>query len=220
MSRCIIMSSKKFIPAMRFEVLTPFFDAFLRVVMRETELKSRLVAQLNLKAGENILDFGCGTGTLTVMIKKAKPGCMVNGIDVDPEVLEIAKSKARLENTDINFLEYDGITLPFADESFDKVATSLVLHHLSTAEKHTAFKEIYRVLKKGGEFHILDIGVPRSGLMRALSSIAKYFEPIEDNILGKIPGLVVGAGFVNVKETGSDNTLFGTVTFYGSKKPD
>lgn len=156
------MTNKKFIPVLSFKILTPFFDKVLSILMKEIRIKSQLVAQLDPKNNESILDFGCGTGTLTMMIKKAKPNCMVSGIDVDPQVLKIAQSKARLENTDINFIEYDAITLPFVDESIDKVAASLVLHHLSTVEKYIAFKGIYRVLKKGGELHILDISVPVS----------------------------------------------------------
>jgi ubiquinone/menaquinone biosynthesis C-methylase UbiE len=76
---------------------------------------------------------------------------------------------ARAADAEIRFVQYDGNALPFADESFDKVVTSLVLHHLSPAEKHAAFKEIYRVLKKGGEFHILDFGVQKSGYAKWLA---------------------------------------------------
>ncbi len=214
------MPAKKYIPAFGFKALTPFFDNFLKFFMKEAKIKSLLVTQLGLRDYENVLDFGCGTGTLAVMIKKAKPDCRVTGIDVDPQVLEIAERKARLENADIRFMEYDGITLPFADESFDKVGTSLVLHHLSTGEKHAAFKEIYRVLKKGGEFHILDFGVQRSRLMNIFASIGKHFEPIEDNLLGKIPGFLLDAGFENVREVNSENTLIGSVSYYCSKKPN
>jgi len=187
--------------------------------MKETQLKSRLITQLNPKDNENILDFGCGTGTLMLMIKKARPGCVVYGIDIDPQVLEIAETKAQRDRVDIHLAKYNGITLPFADENFDKVVTSLVLHHLSREEKFGIFGEIYRVLKIGGELHILDFGIQRSLYTRLLTSVTKLLEPIEDNILGKIPEYLISSGFRDVEEEHSENTLFGTVSFYHSKKP-
>lgn len=214
----ILVSAGNFIPALRFRILTPVYDTFLHVVMKETQLKSRLITQLNPIDNEKILDFGCGTGTLMLMIKKVRPGSVVYGIDIDHQVLEIAEKKAQREGVDIHLIKYNGITLPFADESFDKVVTSLVLHHLSKKEKFGIFGEIYRVLKKGGELHILDFGIQRSLYTRLLTAALKFLEPIGDNILGKIPEYLIISGFENVGELHSENTLFGEVSFYRSKK--
>ena len=203
---------------MKFRILTPLYDIFLRIGMRENRLKSLLITQLNLKDSERILDFGCGTGTLVLMIKKSRPDCVVYGIDIDPQVLEIAEKKARREGADVHLIQYNGITLPFADKSFDKVVTSLMVHHLFKEEKIPIIKELYRVLKKGGELHILDFGIQRSLYTRLLTSVLKNLEPIEDNILGKIPEYLFIAGFEDVEEMHSENTLFGTLSFYRSKK--
>lgn len=203
---------------MRLKILTPLFDPFLRLLMREAEVKARLVAMMDLQDGEKVVDFGCGTGTLAIMLKEAVPGSEVMGIDVDPEVLEIARAKARQRKVDVLLEEYDGITLQFADCSIDKVVTSLVLHHLSTPEKYAAFKEIYRVLKKGGAFYILDFGLQKSLTMRALAWVAGHFEPIQDNLRGKIPQYLSEAGFTSVREMGSENTSFGSVSYYRSEK--
>lgn len=207
-----------FIPALRLRLLTPLYDIFLRVVMKETTVKSRLIAQLNPNGNERILDFGCGTGTLTLMIKKAGPGCDVYGIDIDPEVLEIAGKKARHDFSNVHFILYDGITLPFDGDSFDKIVTSLVIHHLSPEKKPGIFRELHRVLKKGGELHILDFGIQRSFYARLLTSILKFLEPIEENLLGKIPEYLKLSGFVDIEEVNYENTLLGTVSFYRSKK--
>ena len=210
--------SGNFIPALRFRLLTPIYDTFLRVMMKETQLKSQLIRQLNPTDNEKILDFGCGTGTLMLMIKKTRPGCAVFGIDIDSQVLEIAEKKSYREGMDIHLIKYDGISLPFANESFDKVVTSFVLHHLSTEEKFKIFKEIYRVLKKSGELHILDFGIQRTLYTRLLTSVTKRLEPIEDNISGKIPEYLILSGFEGVQELHSENTFVGTVSFYRSKK--
>ncbi len=212
------MPAGNFIPALKYRILTPIYDTFLRVVMKETEIKTRLIMQLSPEDNERILDFGCGTGTLMLMIKKTRPGCVVYGIDIDPQVLEIAEKKSHHEGVEVHLILYNGITLPFADETIDKVVTSFVLHHLSTEEKFRIFKEIYRVLKKSGEMHILDFGIQRTFYTRLLTSVTKLFEPIEDNILGKIPEYLVISGFENVEELHSENTLVGAVSFYRSKK--
>jgi ubiquinone/menaquinone biosynthesis C-methylase UbiE len=210
--------AENFIPALKFRILTPLYDIFLRVVMKEIKIKSRLIAQLNPNDTERILDFGCGTGTLTLMIKKAGSGCDVYGIDIDPQVLEIAEKKARYEMVDIHVILYNGITLPFTDEIFDKVVISLVVHHLSKEERPRLFRELYRVLKKGGELHILDFGIQRSLYTRLITSVLKFFEPIKENLLGKIPEYLKLSCFKDVEEVNYENTLIGTVSFYRSKK--
>ncbi len=211
------MTKRKLIPALHYRILTPLIDPFLNVLMKGAYVKSRLIDGLDLKGGERVLDFGCGTGTLALMIKKAKPDCAVTGIDIDPQALGIARDRAL--DLGITFVEYDGATLPFADRSFDRAVTSFVLHHLSATEKAVALKEIYRVLDQDGELHVLDIGVPGSGYARLVSSLLKRLEPVEDNLLGKIPEYLSGAGFVHAGALHSENTLLGTVAFYVAKKP-
>lgn len=205
------------IPGLRFRILTPVYDTFLHV-MKETRIKNRLVAQLNPGDTEKILDFGCGTGTLTLMIKRAGPGCDVYGIDIDPQMLAIAEKKARSNGVDVHLVRYDGTILPFADESFDKVVTSLVIHHLSSAEKPRLFREMYRVLKKGGELHVLDFGIQKTLYTKTVTWFLKFLEPIEENIHGKIPEYLKSSGFETIEEVGYENTLIGAVSFYRSKK--
>lgn len=207
-----------FIPALRLRLLTPVYDIFLRVVMKETKIKNRLIAQLNPTDTEKILDFGCGTGTLTLMIKTAGSDCDVYGIDIDPEVLAIAGMKARHDNVDVHLVLYNGINLPFGNNSFDKVVTSLVVHHLSPEEKTRVFRELYRVLKNSGELHILDFGIQRSLYARLITSVLKFLEPIEENIRGKIPEYLKLSDFETIEEVGYENTLVGSISFYRSEK--
>jgi ubiquinone/menaquinone biosynthesis C-methylase UbiE len=203
---------------MRFRILTPMYDTFLRVVMKETRIKSRLVTQLNPHDHERILDFGCGTGTLTLMVRKAGPRCSVYGIDIDPQMLGIAEKKARRDGGEVHFIRYNGTLLPFDDGSFDKVVTSLVIHHLSPSEKPRLFRELFRVLKKGGEMHVLDFGIQRSLYARIVTSFLKYLESIGENIQGKIPEYMRLSGFIGIEEMSYENTPVGTLSFYRSKK--
>ena len=57
--------------------------------MPEQAFKSALVRQADVRAGQRVLDFGCGTGTLTLMIEASEPGAEIVGVDVDEKALAI-----------------------------------------------------------------------------------------------------------------------------------
>lgn len=117
-------------------------------------LKNDLLEKARIKDKDRILDFGCGTGTLTIMAKKENPNATVHGVDVDPKIFKIAKNKIKHENLEIRLNIYKGISLPYKDKMFDKVLSSLVFHHLLREEKINALEEIYRILKYGGTLYI------------------------------------------------------------------
>ncbi len=64
------MGSKRYIPALGFRWLTPLYDPILKWVMREDKFKRVLTARANIKPDMKVLDLGCGTGTLTILLKE------------------------------------------------------------------------------------------------------------------------------------------------------
>lgn len=152
----------KYIPAAGLGWLTPFYDIIMPPVMRESTIKPRLVEQMKVKKGHRILDLGCGTAALTIMIKKAQPEAEVIGLDIDPRILAFARSKVEREGLDITFELSPATELPYLEESFDRVVSSMVFHHLNRENKARALKEIFRILRPGGELHIADFGKPHN----------------------------------------------------------
>jgi ubiquinone/menaquinone biosynthesis C-methylase UbiE len=212
----MIMSEKRYIPALSFRWLTPLYDPLLKWIMREETFKRELTSQANIQPGMTVLDLGCGTGTLTLMIKRAHPNADVTGLDGDPQVLDIARDKSRGVN--IQWDEGLASSLPYPDSVFDRVVTSLVIHHLVTDDKRLAFKEIYRVLKPHGELHLVDFGLPHSSLTRVIRKFMRGFEEADDNLDGLIPRFIKEAGFGSVNETEHFTTIFGPLSMIKAMK--
>ena len=215
------MKSENYIPALSYDWLTPFYDSVVGFTTRERLFKQALVLQAGLASDQRILDLGCGTGTLTILLKEAAPLADVVGLDGDPGVLKIASEKVRESFLNIGLDEGMSFDLPYQNRYFDRVVSSLFFHHLTTENKVKTLGEIKRVLKPGGEFHIADWGKPSSYFMRLSSRLIQLldgFETTADNFNGLIPQLMEQAGFGKIEETNHFNTLFGTIRLHRSCK--
>jgi len=216
------MKNEKYIPALSYDWLTPFYDTAVRLTTREKVFKKALVEQAKIKANHRVLDLACGTGTLTILIKNTQPQAEVVGIDGDAKILEIAKTKAKEYGVEIGFDEGMSFDLPYEDESFDRVVSSLFFHHLTRENKLKTLGEVKRVLKPQGEFHIADWGLPANSLMKFPSYFIKLLDGSEttaDSFNGLLPKLMTDAGFEAVEEINSFNSLFGTIRLHQSRKP-
>lgn len=150
------MKNEKYIPALGYDILTPFYDTVVGLTTREKIFKEALVEQTQIKANHRVLDLACGSGTLTILLKNHAPQAEIIGVDGDPNILKSAREKARKGNFEIRFDEGMSFALPYADASVDRVVSSLFFHHLTRENKQKSFSEINRILKKGGELHIAD----------------------------------------------------------------
>jgi len=111
-----------------------------------TPAAARLVKFANVRAGQNVLDVGCGTGV--VAITAARVGARVRGVDLTPELLDRARDNAHLANVEIDFREGDAEALPFDDAAFDVVLSQF--GHMFAPRPDVAIGEMLRVLKPGG----------------------------------------------------------------------
>jgi len=208
----------KYIPALRFDWLTPVYDPVLRRMMPEVALKQRLIAQARIATGQRVLDLGAGTGTLTVMIKQACRDANVVGLDGDPKVLVIARDKAAAAGIAIRFDQGLATALPYDNGAFDRVLSSLMLHHLTTEDKGRALCEAWRVLRPGGELHVLDFGPPQNAPAWLISLVFRRLERTNDNIAGRLPQMFRLAGFTAVEQMAQQMTNLGTLGLYRGRK--
>ena len=173
--------------------------------------------------GHRVLDLGCGTATLTLMVKSAHPEAEIVGLDGDPKVLALAQAKADRQGLEIQLDQGLSTDLPYEDGEFDRVVTSLLFHHLTSDSKVRTMHEVFRVLKPGGELHVADFGKPQNSIMRALFYLVQLldgFETTRDNVRGALPALIAAAGFEAVERRDEIATPVGTITLYAARRPE
>jgi ubiquinone/menaquinone biosynthesis C-methylase UbiE len=165
---------------------------------REGRLRERTLDAAGITAGEQVLDVGCGTGTLTLAAKKrvgAKGS--VRGVDASPEMIARAKTKAEQDGVPVIFETAAAQSLPFPDAAFDVVLCSLALHHLPEGARATALAEMRRVLKPDGRVLIVEFSRER-GALAWLNPVALLHALKNPRMLDEATALAQRSGFQHV----------------------
>ncbi len=214
-------NAHRFVPALGFKSLTRFYDPIVALTTREHEVKQRLVEQAALRGDHRVLDLACGTGTLAIMMKRHVHEASIEGVDGDAEILQRARRKARAQGVEVALSVGRSTALPFASRAFDRVLSSLFFHHLTSAEKSRTVREVLRVLRPGGEFHVADWGKPSGRLQRAGFLIVRAldgFDCTRDNVEGRLPALFMREGFDDVQVRDEMSTMLGTMALMSMRK--
>jgi ubiquinone/menaquinone biosynthesis C-methylase UbiE len=135
----------------------------------------------SLKAGDRVLDLGCGAGEFTaIAAAAAAPGAAVAGgavVGVDVAQAALARAAKAHPELDFRLVEIDG-ALPFEDRSFELVWASEVIEHVADTARWLS--EVRRVLVPRGR---LLITTPSHGRLRLLAGgIERYSEPLGDHL--------------------------------------
>lgn len=145
----------------RYDLHGWFFDIFwFRGQGRK--LRQRAVNLARLLPGEQVLDVGCGTGTLALEVAR-RVGTTGHVIGIDPGEEQIARACAKAERHHMPITFQVGVIerLAFPDQTFDVVFSTLMMHHLPASLKRQGLAEIARVLKPGGRLVIADFTRPK-----------------------------------------------------------
>lgn len=208
------MNRNDYIPALRYSWLTRFYDPVVALTTRETVFRQKLLDQADISSGDRVIDLACGTGTFAILLKTRFPDVTVTGLDGDPSILAKAILKAGDAGVDVAFNEGMSYALPYEAGKFDIVFSSLFFHHLQTEEKLRTMKEVLRVLKPGGVFHICDWGPPSSVTSKVMFNAIRVLDgyPVtQDNFEGRLPVFLRTVGFGDARVCGQVETNLGTL---------
>ena len=214
-------AQNSYIPALKYSWLTQFYDTLLNTFLREKTFKSKLIESVRSINPKHILDIGCGTATLSLMMEASFPEACVTGLDGDEKILTIGKGKIGQLKSSVRLIQAMSYAIPLSSGLFDVVTSSLMLHHLNAEDKAKTLKEVYRVLRPNGTIAIADWGKPSNFLMRLVFYLVQFldgFETTTDNVRGRIPEYLSNAGFGAVTEIEKLDTLLGTISIYQGTK--
>lgn len=175
-----------------------------------------------MKAGDRVLDVCCGTGDQAFYYAQA--GITANGIDLDPNMLKLArKDKRKKALRNVSFQIADARNLPFKDSSFDYASISFALHEKERTARDKIISEMRRVVKKEGALIFIDLQVPLpknlfAYLIRAIEFVAgrehhRYFkdyiaqggldEILKKNQLAEAKRDYLNDGLITIIKTGN-----------------
>jgi SAM-dependent methyltransferase len=137
-----------------------------------TPAAARLVRHAGITPGARVLDVACGTGV--VAITAARAGAIVTGLDLTPELLEVARENARIGGMTIDWREGDVEQLPFDDGAFDVVTSQF--GHMFAPRPEVALAEMLRVLKPGGTI-AFSTWPPEMFVGRIFATLGRYMPP-------------------------------------------
>lgn len=135
------------------------FLIWLVTLGRDGPLRERLLQPAHLRAGESVLDVGCGTGSLAIVAKRqVGTRGSVHGIDASAPMIARARRKARKGGTEVTFEHGMAQSLAFPDGRFDVVLNTVMLHHLPRKTRQESVREMRRVLRPGGRLLAVEFG--------------------------------------------------------------
>lgn len=230
------LNKKKQVEKM-FDTISSNYDGLNRVISFGIDVKWRkkVVAIVAKTSPKQVLDIATGTGDLAINLAQTGATKII-GLDLSEGMLAVGKKKIAQKDLSgkIEMVQGDSEALPFSDNSFDAITVAFGVRNFETLEK--GLEEIYRVLRPGGIFVVLETSVPtkfpfRQGYnfytQNLLPLIGKLFSEDKDAysyLSESAAAFPYGENFNNIlKETGfnrveSKPQTLGVATIYTASK--
>jgi len=122
------------------------------------DVRACVVELSGIKAGDRVLDVGCGTGDQAFHYEQK--GAIATGVDQNPNMIELAERNRKRRGFNSTFRVASAAELPFPDGHFDCASISFALHEMERDERNRSISEMKRVVKKRGTLIFIDFQVP------------------------------------------------------------
>ena len=182
-----------------YEIIATLYDPIFEPLSRV--LKDVGASMCPPQPGLDVLDVGCGTGTM--LERYVVGGCRVAGVDASAAMLEVARQRLGPSG---RLILGDASVMPFDDDAFDLVTFTMVLHELDPGTRAAVVREALRVLRPGGQMLVIDYHVgpllfPRGWLQRGFTTFVEriagraHYRGFRHFVThGAIPGLAAAHG--------------------------
>jgi ubiquinone/menaquinone biosynthesis C-methylase UbiE len=181
--------------------LLPLYDV-AHHVFGLRPIHEEMITLAGLRDGYRVLDVGCGSGNLLRSTGKRYPRVELAGLDPDPKALARAGRKARRAGLTVRLDRGFAQELPCPDSSFDRVFSSLMLHHLDSESKDMLLTEVRRVLRPDGLLVLADVildehdhGHGMGFRNRKSARLTQMREQLRDHIGNGVSQRITTAGF-------------------------
>lgn len=158
------------------------YDATLGKVRRHHQMLDLAVRLSGVKAGDHVLDIGCGTGLLSLKFLK-RADCRITAVDSSADMLRLFKGKINTLGLQfqVQYLRQNAAQLRFDRESFDIAAATVALHHVEN--KLPMLRTIHTLLKVGGRLVIGEVDVDTTGDHADPKRLARILDFLKDEIV-------------------------------------
>jgi ubiquinone/menaquinone biosynthesis C-methylase UbiE len=180
---------RTFIPGLGTHALTPLYDLGHHVFGVQA-IHREMIRLADARDGQRLLDVGCGTGNLLRSTGRQHPGVELVGMDPDPRALARAGRKNRRAGVAVQLDHGFAQELPYDEDAFDIVFSSLMLHHLDSTSKDSLLAEVHRVLRPDGTLILADARLDDRGRHHG-----RMHARMGDNVGDGVSRRIAGAGF-------------------------
>ena len=213
-----------FIPALGKAGGVEDYDRAVKFWTREKAWRPAFASAIAPREQDRILDVGCGTGSLILLLLSACPKAAYVGLDPDETILDLAKAKLLGQPTSIAFVR--GFARDAANDGregqFDKAISSLLFHQIPLTEKRAGIAAMARAVRLGGEVHIADYGRQQGLVARTLFRVIQAIDghvTTQPNADGIMDTLFAEAGLTIFAQR-SFLTPTGTITLWSARRSD
>jgi len=223
-----------------FDAIAPRYDLLNRLLSAgfDARWRTRAIRTLGLSGTETLLDVCSGTGDVAIAAASAARGARrAVGVDFAGEMLKLGRQKLPRRGlaARVAFAQGDATALPVASASFDAATVAFGIRNVQ--QPGAAFAEVFRALRAGGRFAILEFGTPRLPVIRplylwyfrhvlprigrALSGHASAYAYLPESV-ERFPApadVVASLELVGFRDVRADPLTFGVVYLYSAQKP-